>query len=81
MISMLANKTGSKLVGSGLDKALYVWQIVRDEASSKTENLILERKIQNNTIINAIVASQIIPELIVIATKDGKIKLVNIDKG
>lgn len=33
IISMLTNKTGSKLVGSGLDKALYVWQIVRDSGS------------------------------------------------
>jgi hypothetical protein len=36
---------------------------------------------QNNTTICAIIASQILPELIVMATKDGKIKLINIDKG
>lgn len=30
MTSILTNKTASKLVGCGLDKAIYVWQIVRD---------------------------------------------------
>jgi hypothetical protein len=36
---------------------------------------------QNNATICGVVASQILPELIVMTTKDGKIKLVNIDKG
>jgi hypothetical protein len=36
---------------------------------------------QNNATISALVVSQILPELVVIVTKDNKIKLVNIDKG
>jgi hypothetical protein len=36
---------------------------------------------QNNSTISAMVVSQILPELVVIVTKDSKIKLVNIDKG
>lgn len=80
MTAILVNKTASKLVGCGLDKAIYVWQINRDYRL-RAESVVLERKIQNNTTISSIVASQLLPELVVIVTKDCKVKLVNIDKG
>ncbi len=30
MTALLVNKSGSKLVACGLDKAIYVWEIVRN---------------------------------------------------
>lgn len=60
MTALLVNKSGSKLVACGLDKAIYVWEIVRNY-QLKAQNIILERKIQNNSTISAIVASQILP--------------------
>lgn len=74
---LIKNKNASRLIASCLDKALYIWQIVRDY-KLKAESVVLERKIQNNCKISGMVSSQILPELIVISTQDAKIKLVNI---
>ena len=43
--------------------------------------MFLEREIQNNTMICSIVSSVLNPDLVFLGTKDGKVKLINIDKG
>ena len=75
----VVNRSGSKLVTCGLDKSLNVWQI--SKLGDKVETLFLERKIQNNTLICSIAVSSMLDELVIIGTKDGKIKLINIEKG
>ena len=45
------------------------------------ETLFLEQIIENNTMVCSLVPSPTTPSLIYIGTKDGKIKLVDIDKG
>lgn len=40
MTSALINNNGSRVVGCGLDKAIYVWQVVRDQRR-RVENLVL----------------------------------------
>ena len=73
------NRNGSRVVTCGLDKSLNVWQISRTDG--RVDSLFLERKIQNNVLICSIAASTMVDELVVIGTKDGKIKMINIDKG
>jgi hypothetical protein len=60
MTSALINKTGSRIVGCGLDKALYVWSVARDQRL-KVTSLALERKIQNNATISSVVSSELVP--------------------
>ena len=43
--------------------------------------MFMEREIQNNTMICSIVASIVQADLVFLGTKDGKIKLLNIDRG
>jgi WD40 repeat protein len=78
--NILLNSNGSKMVSCGLDNSLSVWKIVRN-ASHIVETIFLERIIENNTLISAIVASVVTPELVYLGAKDGKIKLINIDQG
>lgn len=75
----IINKNGSKVITCGLDKALNVWQISRN--GGKVDTLFLERKIQNDVLICSIVASASQNDLVVIGTKDGKIKMINVEKG
>lgn len=71
---------GSKMVSCGLDNSLNVWQIVRNK-QNLVETMFLERIIQNNTMICSFVGSSLQDSIMYIGTKDGKIKLINIDKG
>jgi hypothetical protein len=43
--------------------------------------MFLERIIQNNTMICSLTASVIQPDVVLLGAKDGKIKLINIDRG
>lgn len=45
------------------------------------ETLFLEQIIENNTMLCSLVASPTSPNIIYVGTKDGKIKIVDIDKG
>jgi hypothetical protein len=78
--ALLLNSSGSKLVSCGLDDSLNVWQVVRG-SGRLVETLFLERIIQNNTMICSIVASVLQPDLVLLGAKDGKVKLINIDRG
>lgn len=75
----IINKNGTKVITCGLDKSLNVWQVSRN--GGKVETLFLERKIQNDVLICSMVASASQNDLVVIGTKDGKIKMINVDKG
>lgn len=41
----------------------------------------MERKIQNDVLICSMVASALQNDLVVLGTKDGKIKMINVEKG
>jgi hypothetical protein len=58
---------------------LNVWQVSRN--NGKVETLFLERKIQNDVLICSMVASALQNDLVVLGTKDGKIKMINVEKG
>lgn len=75
----IITKTGNKVITCGLDKALNVWQVSRN--NGKVETLFLERKIQNDVLICSMVASALQNDLVVLGTKDGKIKMINVEKG
>jgi WD40 repeat protein len=75
----IINRAGTKVITCGLDKALNVWQISKN--NGKVETLFLERKIQNDVLICSMVASSFQNEFVVVGTKDGKIKMINIEKG
>jgi len=68
------------MVSCGLDNSLNVWQIARNKQNT-VETMFLERIIQNNTMICSFVGSMLQDSLMYIGTKDGKIKLINIEKG
>lgn len=78
--AILLNCNGSKMISCGLDDSVNVWQVVRG-ASRVVETMFLERIIQNNTMICSLVASLIQPDIVFLGAKDGKIKLINIDRG
>lgn len=78
--AVLLTCNGNKLITCGLDDTVSVYQIMRG-ASRQVETMFLEREIQNNTMICSIVASMLNPELVFLGTKDGKIKLINIERG
>jgi WD40 repeat protein len=77
---ILLNCTGSKMISCGLDDTLNVWQIVRGP-NRLVETMFLERIIQNNTTICSLIASTIKPDIVLLGAKDGKIKLINTDRG
>jgi WD40 repeat protein len=77
---IVLSSRGTKMVSCGLDNSLNVWQIVRNK-QSLVETMFLERIIQNNTMICSFVGSVLQDNLMYIGTKDGKIKLINIEKG
>ena len=58
---------------------MNVWQVSRN--NGKVETLFLERKIQNDVLICSMVASALQNDLVVLGTKDGKIKMINVEKG
>lgn len=78
--AILLNCNGSKMVSCGLDDTLNVWQVVRG-AGRAVETMFLERIIQNNTMITSLTASVMQPDVVLLGAKDGKIKLINIDRG
>ena len=78
--SVLMNCNGNKLITCGLDDTVSVHQIMRN-GSRQVETMFLEREIQNNIMICSIVASVLNPDLVFLGTKDGKVKLINIDRG
>ena len=45
------------------------------------DTFFLERIIENNTMIFSIVESEIKSDVLYMGTKDGKIKIINIEKG
>jgi len=73
------NKSATRVITCGLDKALNVWQVSR--TNGKVDTLFLERKIQNNVLICSMIPSAWQNDLVVIGTKDGKIKMINVEKG
>jgi WD40 repeat protein len=78
--AVILNSNGNKLITCGLDDTLSVHQIIRG-ANRQVETIFIEREIQNNTMICSIVASVLNPDLVFLGTKDGKVKLINIDRG
>lgn len=75
----MINKSATRVITCGLDKALNVWQVSR--TNGKVDTLFLERKIQNNVLICSMIPSAWQNDLVVIGTKDGKIKMINVEKG
>ena len=78
--AVLLTCNGNKLVSCGLDDTVSVYQIMRGN-NRQVETMFLEREIQNNTMICSLVASVLNPDLLFLGTKDGKVKLINIEKG
>lgn len=78
--AILLNCNGNKLITCGLDNSLNVLQVMRS-VNREVDTMFVEREIQNDTMICSIVASVINPDLVFLGTKDGKVKLINIDRG
>ncbi len=78
--ALLLNATATKMISCGLDDTLSIWQIVRG-AGNIVETMFIERIIQNNTMICSLTASVLRPELVVLGAKDGKVKVIDIDRG
>lgn len=77
--ALLLNCNASKMISCGLDDTLSIWQLVR--GATGIETMFIERIIQNNTMICSLVASALRPELLLIGAKDGKLKVIDIDRG
>ena len=77
---LVLSARGTKMVSCGLDNSLNVWQIVRSKQNI-IEAMFLSKVIQNNTMICSFVGSMVQDHIMYIGTKDGKIKLINIDTG
>jgi WD40 repeat protein len=78
--ALLLNCNASKMISCGLDDTLSIWQLVRGN-SGAVETMFLERIIQNNTMVCSLVASALRPELVLLGAKDGKVKVIDIDRG
>jgi WD40 repeat protein len=78
--ALLLNANASKMISCGLDDTLSIWQIVRG-AGNIVETMFIERIIQNNTMICSLTASVLRPELVLLGAKDGKVKVIDIDRG
>lgn len=77
---LLLNSNATKMISCGLDDTLSIWQLVRGIPGG-IETMFLERIIQNNTMICSLVASSLRPELVLLGAKDGKVKVIDIDRG
>jgi hypothetical protein len=78
--ALLLNSNATKMVSCGLDDTLSVWQLIRG-SSGVVETMFLERIIQNNTMVCSLVASVLRPEIVLLGAKDGKVKVIDIDRG
>ena len=79
--AILLNCNNSKMISCGLDDSINIWQIVRDNGNRYVETMFMERIIQNSTMICSLVPSMIMPNILFLGAKDGKLKLINIDRG
>ena len=79
--AILLNCNNSKMISCGLDDSINIWQIVRDNGNRYVETMFMERIIQNSTMICSLIPSIIQPNILFMGAKDGKIKLINIDRG
>lgn len=48
---------------------------------SKVETIFLQQVVESNTMLCSVVTSAVQPNIIYIGTKDGRLKIVDIDKG
>lgn len=83
VFSLLLNSSKTKLIAGILDtgtNGMHVWDI-KYGGGGTMETLVMERFIHNNNVICSMVASSERPELVATGSKDGKVKLWNIDTG
>lgn len=74
-------KNGTRVITCGLhDKNIHIWQISRG-MGGYVETLFLEKKIPNDNVICSLVASNQTDELVIGGTKDGRIKMFNVERG
>jgi WD40 repeat protein len=77
---MVMNATKNKLISTGLDGKIYVWNITRSQ-NGIVESINSERILSNDQVICSLNYSLIRPSLIVTGTMDGKIKFWDISTG
>lgn len=76
MTAILLNCSGDKMISCGLDNIISVWQVVRG-SNRIVETMFLKNIIENNTTICSIMTSILEPDIVVVGTKDGQVKLIN----
>jgi len=74
--AILLNCSGDKMISCGLDNIISVWQVVRG-SNRIVETMFLKNIIENNTTICSIMTSILEPDIVVVGTKDGQVKLIN----
>lgn len=74
-----------KLISCCLENnALNIWQIVRStnlDGMNRVETIFLEQVVENNAMICSVVASALRSNLVYLGTKDGRLKIVDTDRG
>ncbi len=89
MFNLAANKTavscltmdsvGKKLISSGLDNHISVWNIIR--RNGKVESVQLDKMVVNCGLVCSLREVTLEPNLIVVGNKEGKIFIVNLRTG
>jgi WD40 repeat protein len=77
---MVMNASKNKLVSTGLDGKIYVWNITRGH-NGIVESINSEKILTNDQVICSLNCSLLRPSLIVTGTMDGKIKFWDINSG
>lgn len=78
--AMTLNASKDKLISTGLDGKIYVWNITRG-ANGIVESINSEKILSNDQVICSLNSSLLKPSIIFTGTMDGKIKFWNIMTG
>lgn len=78
--AMVMNASKNKLISTGLDGKIYVWNITRGN-NGIVESINSEKILTNDQVICSLNCSLLRPSLIVTGTMDGKIKFWDINSG
>lgn len=78
--AMVLNATKDKLISTGLDGKIYVWNITRTP-SGIVETINSERILSNDQVVCSLNCSMLRPDLILTGTMDGKIKFWDLNSG
>lgn len=78
--AMVLNATKNKLISTGLDGKIYVWNITRNPMGI-VESINSEKILSNDQVVCSLNCSMLRPNLILTGTMDGKIKFWDINSG